>query len=726
VSYERKPLEDRFREIALRHDIVALKQEFGIKDTAYWTLAAAKRHIHEATVSAKVRSYLYRPFDLRYLFYEPEIIERSRWEVMQHMLQPNLALICTRQTNPGNFTEILATNALVDKRALASFTGEARAYPLHIYEGPLSFDLRRRDSVERDSKHKKHNLNPKFLRNLAGRLQLPQSGMHDVPDGLTAEDIFHYAYAVFHSPGYRDRYAEFLRSDFPRLPLTGKLGLFRELARLGGKLTGLHLMESARLAEPITQFIGGRNPKIEKVLWSRNTVWLDKPQTAGFYGVPESVWNCHIGGYQVCEKWLKDRKGRTLTKDDIAHYQKIVVALQETIRLMEEIDEVIGKHGGWPGAFQTGDTTAAGAEMIPWRPRTVQPKPEDRYVTCVPLVPLKAAAGGFSDPQRADDEAWEWVVADTQRRLRRGMFVAQVVGKSMEPAIPDASWCLFASPVTGTRNGKTVLVQLRDAIDPETGERYTVKRYESETEAVDGSWRHAKITLKPVNPAFEPIELTGADEGQLQVIAELLEVLGQPSSEAEVETEPVGTENPDADSEIVRQQSFLDTVADESSERSTQRSQQRPDHGQFERDEIICIIRHVFSDGQSRDRDVAIRELAKELGYQRAGSRIRETLDNAIRTAVRRGVLANVGDSLSIGTRRIEDYDRDFLKDQFLASLEGRAWKEREDAIRDFARWLGFRRTGPVIDDTSRSIINGLIRESRLESDGKSSIRRIG
>jgi predicted helicase len=156
---------------------------------------------------------------------------------------------------------------------------------------------------------------------------------------------------VFHSPGYRSRYAEFLKIDFPRLPLTGKLELFRELARLGGELTALHLLESPKLAQPITELIGSRNPEVEKISWSRDTVWVDKAQMSGFSGVPESVWNFHIGGYQVCEKWLKDRKGRTLSDEDIAHYQKIVVALSETIRLMKEIDEVIEHHGGWPEAF---------------------------------------------------------------------------------------------------------------------------------------------------------------------------------------------------------------------------------------------------------------------------------------------------------------------------------------------------------------------------------------
>jgi type I restriction enzyme R subunit len=153
----------------------------------------------------------------------------------------------------------------------------------------------------------------------------------------------------------------------------------------------------------------------------------------------------------------------------------------------------------------------------------------ERYVSCVPLVPLKIAAGVFGDPQHLDDENWEWVNVNSRHRLRPGMFVAQVVGKSMEPAIPDGSYCLFAAPVTGTRQGKTVLVQLRDDADPETGERYTVKRYESEKVARGGSWRHGRITLTPVNTEFKPIILTGGDEGNVRVIAEVLEVLGAPA-----------------------------------------------------------------------------------------------------------------------------------------------------------------------------------------------------
>src|SRR6185503_2178323 len=115
-----------------------------------------------------------------------------------------------------------------------------------------------------------------------------------------------------------------------------------------------------------------------------------------------------------------------------------------------------------------------------------------------------AAAGSFGHPQHVLDDEFEWVeLAGARHRLRKGMFVAQVVGKSMEPAIPDGSFCLFRAPVEGTRQGKTVLVQLRDAYDPETSQRYTVKRYESEKARQGDTWRQARITLKPLNPDFK-------------------------------------------------------------------------------------------------------------------------------------------------------------------------------------------------------------------------------
>lgn len=151
---------------------------------------------------------------------------------------------------------------------------------------------------------------------------------------VTHRDAFDYIYALLHSPTYRERYFESLQYDFPRLPLTGNLELFHELARNGSELTALHLLESRKLDEPITEFIGD-NTQVSKVIYTPDnggTVWIDgegtakKPQpgTSGFTPVPEEVWNFHIGGYQVCEKWLKDRgpkkgkPGRTFTAEVVS------------------------------------------------------------------------------------------------------------------------------------------------------------------------------------------------------------------------------------------------------------------------------------------------------------------------------------------------------------------------------------------------------------------------
>lgn len=158
--------------------------------------------------------------------------------------------------------------------------------------------------------------------------------------------------------------------------------------------------------------------------------------------------------------------------------------------------------------------------------RVVAPLPEERYRTCVPLVPLEAAAGAFGDPQHIGDDEWEWVEPDVGRSLRPGMFVAKVVGHSMEPKIPDGAFCLFAAPVAGSRQGRIVLVELRDAVDPETGHRYTVKRYDSEkTGDADGAWRHISVTLSPLNREYEAIVVAVDDEADVRVIAEVIEVL---------------------------------------------------------------------------------------------------------------------------------------------------------------------------------------------------------
>jgi len=256
----------------------------------------------------------------------------------------NLALVATRQVTRPQFEHAFVSRHMIEIKA-CSHDRNTQIFPLF---------LRDRSDELRLSSERHPNVNPAVIKQFEDRLGIkfqPSQNRYAARGDFTSLDILHFTYSILYCPSYRERYFEFLRSDFPRLPLTGKLELFRALAKLGCELVALHLLESPKLNKMRTEFIGGRNPEVEKMSYSKNIVWVDKAKTTGFKGVPEEVWNFHIGGYQVCEKWLKDRKGRTLSKDDIAHYHKIVIALSETIRLMKEIDQVIEKHGGWPSAF---------------------------------------------------------------------------------------------------------------------------------------------------------------------------------------------------------------------------------------------------------------------------------------------------------------------------------------------------------------------------------------
>jgi SOS-response transcriptional repressor LexA len=217
-------------------------------------------------------------------------------------------------------------------------------------------------------------------------------------------------------------------------------------------------------------------------------------------------------GYEVIEIAVSDLFDQgAMTR----HFRKLAGYLNEA-----ELRERLRGDKSW---FSKAEK--AGAEFKQFVLHIIKPRAEKKYVGCLPLIPLKAAAGAFSESRDVGDE-WDWVEIETGHKLRPGMFVSQVLGKSMEPAIPDGSYCIFRAPVEGTRQGKIVLAQLRDDTDPETGGRYTVKRYQSEKAfSENGTWRHVKISLKPINPDFKQIEFTADDEGNVSVIAELIEVL---------------------------------------------------------------------------------------------------------------------------------------------------------------------------------------------------------
>jgi predicted helicase len=323
------------------HSREVLWERFEFCSTNQWDFARAKRELKNLKMRPHVKRCLYRPFDYRFTVFDRNICTIVRKRITSQFDEPNLGLLTTRRVTRLPYNNVFVSNCYAEYK-IASHDRNTIVFPLWIRAEGES------DSSQLFDNHRRLNLNPAFLAQLVIRLGL--SGKRDrvLPGGLTPEDIFHYAYAVFHSPGYRTRYAEFLKIDFPRLPLTSNLKLFRALAALGGDLVALHLLESPKLDKPITQFIGDSKQEIEKVTYAGKTVWIDKAQATGFKVVPDNVWNFHIGGYQVCQKWLKDRKGRTLSKDDIAHYHKIVIALSETIRLMAKIDQVIDNYGGWP------------------------------------------------------------------------------------------------------------------------------------------------------------------------------------------------------------------------------------------------------------------------------------------------------------------------------------------------------------------------------------------
>jgi predicted helicase len=262
---------------------------------------------------------------------------------MSHMFKPNLALVTSRMTKGESFAHAFVSRLPVEVIFLSSKTSNnAFVFPLKYYS-----DLNAQFRLGLEKTSFLPNFSVRFLAKLAQSLGLSRLS-NGLPQYLSSDSIFSYIYSILFSPTYRTRYAEFLKVDYPRIPLTCSIDLFRELAVLGAELVELHLMESPKLEKLTTRYSGQHNPTVDKVSYANSVVWLDKAQSTGFRGVPQDVWDFHIGGYQVCDKWLKDRKGRQLSADDIIHYQRIVVALHETIRLMGEIDAAIDQHGGWP------------------------------------------------------------------------------------------------------------------------------------------------------------------------------------------------------------------------------------------------------------------------------------------------------------------------------------------------------------------------------------------
>ena len=320
-------------------------------DTRDWKVYLAQQDIKQSKISKdKITSILYRPFDLRYTYYTGNtkgFHSMPRHQVMRHIVNyENLALISVRQVAEGIFNHILVSDCIIDNRLTLSNKGYAILFPLYLYptDTPTLFDSPPTNAPG----GRNPNLSPEFITEFSQKLDLEFifDGKGDKKQTFGPEDIFNYIYAIFHSPNYRQRYAEFLKIDFPRVPLTSTSALFWELVIKGDKLVKYHLMKETG-TEISTYPIPGSD-MVEQVKYNENhqQIWINSEQY--FDQVPQQIWNFYIGGYQVCQKWLKDRKGRELNFDDISHYQNIISIISETVKIMEDVDKIIDKYGGFP------------------------------------------------------------------------------------------------------------------------------------------------------------------------------------------------------------------------------------------------------------------------------------------------------------------------------------------------------------------------------------------
>lgn len=315
------------------------RDRYDVRTTSSYNPESRAKNV---TFSAKyIRRVVYRPFDTRFVYYQSGFTSRPVFEVHGNMLEPNVGLVLARQSKEPFATLVVDT---ICTHKIVTVYDRSSLFPLYIIPS-LESELQL---------HQEHvpNLGSEFLKELAQRLSLPQTKPHALPEGVSAEDILSYVYAILYSPTYRRRYANVMKVDFPRVPFTADLELFRSIAALGSQLMALHLLKSDRVGNFITEFPQtGDNKVVRKQYTSKDQrVWINSSQY--FAGVPGEVWQFLIGGRQVCEEWLKERRGRSLSYDDIQHYQKMIIALNETLRVMSKIDDTIDERGGWPGAFR--------------------------------------------------------------------------------------------------------------------------------------------------------------------------------------------------------------------------------------------------------------------------------------------------------------------------------------------------------------------------------------
>ncbi|HNT26155.1 MAG TPA: hypothetical protein PKM21_17440 [Anaerolineales bacterium] len=278
----------------------------------------------------EIRLFQLRAYDYRYAFLRKNLLKTNSFNVMLELDNRSPGLIITRQTKE-RFTAF-SINSFCGHKITSSYD-RSYVFPLFTKDDTGLFPI------------KSSCISRKVLMHFRSLLN------KNIDDLDLALKIFCYSLAILNSPTYNALFSSQLKRDWPRLPITNNINLFINVSHIGKSLMGLHLLESPVLetAGATVPYQGGM-PSARLVAgypkFANGAVQVNAAER--FEGVTEQVWNFHIGGYQVCHKWLKDRRGRSLSAEEIAHYQKVVVALGETIRLMGEVDEVIEAHGGWP------------------------------------------------------------------------------------------------------------------------------------------------------------------------------------------------------------------------------------------------------------------------------------------------------------------------------------------------------------------------------------------
>jgi hypothetical protein len=312
------------------------------KDARDWKVELAQKDLEESGLDKKkIVPILYRPFDIRYTYYTGKSRGfhcMPRPEIMYHMLAgENLGLITIRRSRSvEDWRYAFVTDKVVAGATSITALDINYLFPLYLYQEKKDNPKKRSlGSVimlfepQADYGAKKPNLSPEIVEQLTKEFK-------KIP---SPEQIFFYVYAILYSNIYRTRYAEFLKMDFPRIPLTKDYKLFSKMAEYGKRLVDLHLLKSAELDPPVAKFQGKGNYKIEKVKYEKGRVYINNEQY--FEGIKPEIWKYQIGGYQVCDKWLKDKIGTTL--NDIKPYCKIVTALQKTIEVQKLIDGIYPK-----------------------------------------------------------------------------------------------------------------------------------------------------------------------------------------------------------------------------------------------------------------------------------------------------------------------------------------------------------------------------------------------